>query len=227
MNYDHIKVEMQSHRIRQHKTIFNKKIKNGLARGTLAFASKGNTWFYLNGISVDEHNPDKKEKYKNNKRSWHSILKTLRTKQRKIYCYGLFSLMKDEIPRCMEVHNYCRVRCDKMIPTVENILNFSCQRDCVRTANVLESKNNGLALLKKEGAWVPKKGEKCDFLPPGEKNYRMGVIKEVENKSKSITVKVQYLIEGTNTAQAQVEFPSDSLKRCGEALTARLDCKLK
>jgi hypothetical protein len=226
MNYDYIKVRMQSDRIRQHRTIFKTKIKNGLSRGSLAFATRGNNNFFINGISVDEHNPDKKEKFKNNNRSWHSLLKSLRTKQRKIYCYGLFSLMKDEIPRCMEVHNYCRIRCDKMIPTVENILNFSCQRDCVRTANVLENKI-GMKFITKEGEWIPKKGDKCDFQPPGDKNFRMGVVREIENKGNSLMVKVQYIIDGTNSAKAEVKFPSNSLKKCGEALTARLDCMLK
>jgi hypothetical protein len=227
MDYDKIKVQMQSHTIRQHKTLFRKTITDGLSRGTLAFASRGNTKFYLNGITIDEHKPDRKEKYKNNKRSWHSLMKTLRTRQRKIYCYGLFSLMKEEIPRCMEIHNYCRIRCDKLIPTVENILNYSCQRDCVRTANILENKRDELAKLAGIGGWKPKKGEKCDFLPKGETIYRMGLIKEVENKGNKTVVTVDYLEAGSSTIKAQVNFPTKDLQRCGEALSSRTDCMLK
>jgi len=226
MDFDKIKVQLQSHNIRQHKTLFFKEIKDGISRGSLAFATKGCSKFYINGITIDEHNPDKKEKYKNNKRSWHNLLKYLLTKQRKIFCFDMFNLMKEEIPRCMEIHNYCRIRCDKLIPTVENILNFSCQRDCVRQANILESKKDELSRLAKFGSWTPKKNEKCEYLPKGEKTYRMCVVKGVENKSKKLVVTVEYLIEGNTTAKAEVNFPSKDLKRCGEELTARMDCNL-
>jgi len=215
---------MQSHKIRHHKTLFHREVKNGLSRGSLAFASNGNTKFYLNGISISEHKPDRKEKFKNNKRSWYDILKYLKRKQRKIYCFGLFNLMQEEIPRCMEIHNYCRIRCDKHIPLVENILNYSCQRDCVRTSNILENKGDGLP--KNTGGWVPKKNEKCDYLPKGEKIYRMCFVKEVQKVGGKTKVHIEYLVDGSMTSKAEVKLPSKNLKRCGEALTARMDCKL-
>lgn len=227
LDYDKIKIKLQSHIIRQHKMLFFKEVLNGLSRGSMGFATRGNSNLYLNGISVDEYKPNRKDKFANNKRSWHSLLKFLRTKQRKIFCNDYFNLMKKEIPRCMEIHNYCRIRCDKLISTVESILNFSCQRDCVRTANTLESKTDELSRLGKRGQWVPKPKEKIDFLPRGETTFRMAFVKSIERKEKKLVVTVEYLVDGKNTSVSEVNFPSNNLKRCGQALTARQDCMLK
>jgi len=225
LDYDRIKVQLQSHKIRHHKTLFHREIKDGPSRGSLAFASNGNNKFYISGISIDEYKPDRKGKFKNNKRSWTGLLKHLKQKQRKIYCFGLFNLMQEEMPRCMEIHNYCRIRCDKLVPVSENILNYSCQRDCVRTSNILENKSGELKLSKGTG-WVPKKGDKCDYLPKGEKVYRMCLVKGVEKRGAKTNVNIEYLIDGSATSKAEVKFPSKSLKKCGEALSARNDCKL-
>ena len=224
MDYDKIKVKIQSHVIREKKTIFFKEIANGLSRGSLAFASRGNSKFYINGINIDEYKPNRKDRYNNNKRSWNKVLRFLSPKQRKIYCNDMFKLLKEEIPRCMQIHTYCRIKCDKVIPPVESILNFSCQRDCVRTANILENKKDELSRLAKIDQWIPKRNQKIDFLPNGEKNYRMGFVREVESKKGKMVIIVEYLIHGNKTAKGQINFPSKNIKQCGEVLTARRDC---
>jgi len=227
MDYDNIKVSIQPHKIRQHRTLFSKEIR-GLSRGTISFATNGNSKFFINGVNIDEHKPNSKKKYKNNRRSWNSILRQLKYKERKIFCYGIFSNIKDEINRCIEIHNYCRIRCDKIIPTVENILNYSCQKDCVRSSNILENKKDEMSKLSKSGLWIPKPGDKCDYKPGGENSFRMCVIKNV-TKGKKMKISLEYLADGMKSLKAEIKYPNpnDNLKRCGEALTARMDCAMK
>ena len=55
----------------------------------------------------------------------------------------------------------------------------------------------------------------------------MAFVKSIERKEKKLVVTVEYLVDGKNTSVSEVNFPSNNLKRCGQALTARQDCMLK
>jgi len=68
---------------------------------------------------------------------------------------------------------------------VENILNYSCQKDCVRSSNILENKKDEMSKLSKSGLWIPKPGDKCDYKPGGENSFRMCVIKNVTKGKKN------------------------------------------
>ena len=121
-----------------------------------------------------------------------SILKTISRKDRILYCRNVYNSIISEIQRCIEIHNYCQLRCDESIPKVENILNYSCSKDCIRTAHLAEGKNE-LSRLINMDKWNHKKNDKCDFLPNGKKIYRMCIVKKVRRKGKKKEVKVKNL----------------------------------
>jgi len=224
LHYNSVEIHLQSHIIRAQRKLFKVNL-DGLSRGTIGFATRGNSNFFISGIDIEDYHPNRKANYKNNRRSWNSVLKGLKERERKFYCLNLFTEMRDEIDRCKEINNYCQIRCDLIIPPVENILNFSCNRDCVRTSNIVNSQRNELDRLASD--WMPKKGEKCDFLPQGDKFYRICVIKDVYKKKGKLVADIVYVEKPGKQYRATVEVGSEKLKRCGEELTARLDCNLK
>ena len=143
-----------------------------------------------------------------------------------MYCKTLYNSISSEIKRCVEINNYCQIRCDEKIPRVENILNFSCARDCVRTSQINQGKSELSKLISKQ-KWIPKINEKCDFFPEGEIQYRVGIVKKILNKNNRQILTVKYLEDAFNSEKAELEFPSPRLVKCGEKLKARSDCKFK
>jgi hypothetical protein len=142
----------------------------------------------------------------------------------------MFNFISSEIQRCVDIRNYCQIRCDQNIPSVENILNYSCSRDCVRRANTKEGKKDKiteLARLIKSSGWKPKKNDKCDFLPERESTYRMCVVRKVRRRGHKKIVYIKYMKNSLKYKKAKVEYPSERLKKCGRELTARKDCNYK
>jgi len=225
LNFQKIKVALQSHTIRRFKTIIKFKHLN-LARGTIAFASAGNQKFYISGVQIDKYSLEK-DKYKHNHRSWGTILKGLKEKERMIYCKELFNSLRFEVTRCVEIHNYCQLRCDKKFSKVENLLNFACQRDCVKMANIVDSKKDALSDLLKKSGWIPKKGEKCDYKPKGEDSYRLCLIKDVVQRGTNKIIVIQYNPDGNAKIKAEIKWPDKNLNQCGSKLTNRMDCLQK
>ena len=106
------------------------------------------------------------------------------------------------------------------------MLNFACSKDCTRTAHLAEGRSE-LSKLMEKVQWKPKKNDKCDFQPSGEKTYRMCIVKEVKSNKNKKLVSVKYLVDPTTYKKAVVEYPSKRLVQCGEKLSARNDCKFK
>ena len=229
LDFNNFKLFIQNDKIRQHKLIFKKQILE-LNRGTLAFATNGNSNFYINGITIDKDNLNKKSDFKDNKRSWQRLLKLLSLRERKIYCRELFDNQLDEIHRCMELRFYCQIKCDNIIPREENILNFACFNDCVRSSN--QVKNYALLPIvksvSKTNVWIPKPHDKCDFKPYGNNFFRMCVIKKVTVTASpdKYIVEVLYRDYDRNILMAQVKFPGPELFQCGTVLSKRNDCFL-
>jgi len=226
LEFDQVKMFIQNDKIRENKLIFNKEIL-GLSRGGLGFATNGNSRFFVNGVKVDDYNQFRKEIYPDNKRSWNNLLKHLGIKDRKIYCRDVFDNEKVEVERCMDPHFYCQIRCDEIVPTNENILNFACFNDCVRTSN-LELANkmkNSLKNIVGSHVWTPKKGDKCDYKPKGEEVFRMCTIKSVKKRGEDLYVKLSFEGDEVGDGVNDLKFPDSSLKKCGEALSKRNDCQ--
>jgi len=137
----------------------------------------------------------------------------------------MYFLNMDKINQCTEIHRYCKSRCDEHIPYVENILNFSCFRDCVRFSNSLEAKV--IEFKRKLVKWGPKKNDKCDYKPNGAENYRLCVITKVRNKGSTKLIDLKYLDDKNNFVMTQTYYPNDNIKKCGEKLINRSDCNFK
>lgn len=225
LDFNKLKFYIQNDKIREHKLIFKRQILE-LNKGSLGFATNGNSNFYLNGISIQKNDINKKSEFKDNKRSWQGLLKQLSPKERKIFCRELFDNSSDEVQRCMEIRFYCQIKCDNIIPREENILNFACFNDCIRTSQ------GNIGFLSKNKKifsnilWNPKSHDKCDFKPHGSNFFRMGVIKKATGEYPNIIVEVLYRDYDRNILSALVKFPNKDLLQCGSVLTRRNDCHL-
>jgi len=222
MKNEKIIIKIQNDIIREKKTYFALNMEQ-ISRGTIAFATNGNNQFYINGIEIDDYIPHSGNKINpKNKRTWIELLKKTDDKSKKKFCQETYSV-KNEIRRCVEPQFYCRLKCDEQIPTIENILNFNCFRDCVKK---IKANHNDFNVQKTP--WAPKLGEKIDFLPKNEKDFKPAAISSIkEKKVKGKLVKtylITYFDEAGNSLKASSPFPDKSIVKCSEKLKIRKDC---
>jgi len=223
MKNDNIIINIQNDIIRENKTYFELKLEQ-ISRGTIAFATNGNNQLFINGIEIDDYIPHAGKKLDDkNKRSWIDLIKHTDDKNKKKYCQSVYSLRK-EISRCVEPQYYCRLKCDEHIPTIENILNFNCYRSCVKK---IKSNHSEIKIQKTE--WSPKIGDKIDFLPKKEKEYKPATVASIKvKKVKGHSVKtyfINYFDNAGNSLKATSPFPDKSIAKCSEKLKVRKDCK--
>lgn len=222
MENDKITVFIQTDNIRENKPVFETNI-GDIARGTIGFASNGNDDTYINGISIDQHHPHALEK-KNlkNKRSWIDYLKHVDTKHIKVFCKNTFKQNDVENASCRQPINFCRMKCDDYIPTIENILNFNCFKDC--TTKMIKQ-DSEVAVKKIE--WKPSIGDRVDFKSKEMKDWAAGTIISATTKGDDKNVDVytiSYITPEGETKTNKEEFPSPGIKKCGEELPKRKDC---
>lgn len=222
MENDKIKVFIQTENIRENKPIFEAELED-ISRGTIGYASNGNFETYINGVMVDDYIPHESNKNNSrNKRSWISYLKHVETKTVKKFCMNLFGGDEQENQRCRMPSNFCKMKCDDYIPTVENILNFNCYHDCL---GKMETKANEIKVKKAE--WKPKIGDKVDFLPKGMKKYTAASIISSQTKKNNKKIEIYtitYLTAAGEQKTAVAEFPSTQIKKCASELPKRKDC---
>ena len=223
MNNDKISISIQTEKIREIKPVFEHNLEL-LSRGTIGFASNGNNDFYLSGIEVDDFvSHTSKKKDIKNRRSWINMQKHTEPKAVKNYCMNLFRGDSTESARCLVPQNYCKLKCDDHIPTVENILNFNCYKDCL---NKISYEKNEVKTEAKP--WAPKVGEKIDFRAGNDGVYVPGNIlslKEVDEANiKVLYLTVSYYDNAGNNLKSKAKFPSGEVKNCGTKLTRRKDC---
>ena len=158
-----------------------------------------------------------------NKRTWNVIIKHSEPKEVKKFCQNNFKTEVEEFNRCLQPQYFCRLKCDDYVPVEENILNFNCVKDCIKK---ILSQTNEYKEDKTE--WSPKIHEKIDFLPKGEKTYRIGKIdslKEITLKNKKIkTYFVVYADSAGNNIRAKLTFPTNRIAKCSTKLILRNDC---
>lgn len=224
MNNDQISVSIQTDTIRENKSIFEHTLEL-ISRGTIGFASNGNDNFYLSGIEVDDFILHKSNKLdKKNKRTWNDLLKHTDSKSIKLYCNDLFrSDDPQELSRCMYPHMYCKLRCDDHIPTVENILNYNCFKDCINKIGF----HNNESVMERE-AWTPSIGTKIDFSPDSNGSYLPAFIVSmqdaVENGETVKIFNISYYDNAGNSMKTTSKYPSANISQCGFKLTRRKDC---
>jgi hypothetical protein len=210
---------------------------NDIQRGSLGLATDGNEDFYAKGIYVDDFDINKSHlnsKAKSDARSFENILHDNTETHRSKYCKTIYNEVHQQ-SECKEYHNYCEKRCNDSIHTRENILNFTCQRQCVKDAQMREkianlqmSENVGFGISNQ--VWSPKEKEKCDYKPdefgafwvPCYINEVKNNVNDPEQKYLQIKFKVSDLVKIVNLL-----YPNISVKQCGAALKGRDDCEKK
>jgi len=223
MNNDQISIQIQTDNIRENKPIFEHTLEQ-LSRGTIGFASNGNNDFYISGVSVDDFIQHTSKKVdKKNRRSWINLLKHTEQKSVKLYCGNLFRNDSNETARCLIPQNFCRLKCDDHIPTIENILNFNCYKDCLNKIGF--EKNE---VVKEAQPWGPKIGDKIDFSPNKDNMYVPGYILSTqnitENNKNIIMLNISYYDNAGNNLKTRAKYPSSNVVQCSSKLTRRKDC---
>jgi len=236
MNFDQISVYLQSDNLRMNELLFDTKM-GDIYRGTVGFGANGSTDFYISGIEIDNHLT--KDRIKNslrNRRTSTKILQQASEKDRKAYCTKEFMPNDPNLKYCLMPRVYCKIRCDDHIPPIENILNYNCMKDCLKTVKEEDGKTKEVEAKsqkpKEEDKELPgpKPGLKLDFLPPfGKSNqdYTPGTVKNVKEIGGKWFVDIEYE-NGFNNLQIDnnLEYPGDGkrLKKCKSVLTRRTDC---
>jgi hypothetical protein len=207
---------------------------NDIQRGSLGLATNGNDDFYVKGLSVDDFDISKihiNDKHKSNTRSFEMILQENTQNHRNKYCKTLHNDVND-INMCKEFHNYCRTRCNAYIHKRENILNFSCQKECIKDsimkekiANIQMTESLGFGINNQ--VWSPKEKEKCDYKPDDFGAYWVPCyIMEVRNDVNDPEAKylqIKFKVADTEK-MITMKYPNITIKQCGVALTGRDDC---
>ncbi len=159
-------------------------------------------------------------------RSWKVILGETDISHRRNYCDDLFSEDKMNFHRCLDPHMYCMFKCNGHINEIENILNFNCYSDCVKSA--LNEPVKGLNSKNKEAVnylkFIPKVKDKCDFKPSGEKTFFSCVVMALSQIKKEKFVKIVYTTPNQKKREVFVQYPNSSLLACGKGLKIRTDC---
>jgi hypothetical protein len=221
MTNDKIEVFLQTDNIRENKPIFKANIEE-ISRGTIGYASSGNDDTYINGIVIDEYTPHISSKNENkNKRSWDNYLKHVEPKTVKKFCKNLFRENESENLSCRLPANFCKMKCDDYIPSIENILNFNCYKNC---SQKIVKKDNEIKV--KKISWKPKIGDRVDFSTDKGK-YAAGTIISSQNSKKNKKIQiysVTYITPEGEQITSSAEYPSDRIKKCGEELPKRRDC---
>jgi hypothetical protein len=221
MSNDNITINMQNDSIREKKMIF-KRLLDKIARGTIAFASNGNDDLLINGVEIDDYQNQSSDWGIKNRRSWIELLKHSNERSKKLYCMKTYRHEKTEIDSCLIPQNYCKLKCDEYIPETENILNFSCWKDCIQKIRI--EKNE----IKVEKSFDPQINDKVDFVPKGNSSYRPGII--VDRKYKSLDngeKQVKYFVsfnDGIENSTQGVFMSEKRLFKCSTILLARNDC---
>jgi len=232
--HDKFQVFLQIGDLRNNQLVFDL-VDNDIQRGSLGFASDGNNDFYINGIYVDNYEPNKNNnnaKDEKNRRSFETLLNENTQTQRKKYC-KVHDMANFE--KCQTSHYYCKKRCNEMVSIRENVLNYSCFKLCVRDyflKTQLENikYNEEVSYGLNSDVWTPKEKEKCDFKPDnngGISSWIPCYISEVKsnpNDPEQKIVKLKYKNKDKKVEMTTLLYPSINLKTCGNMLKERDDC---
>ena len=236
MDFDDVTVLLQSDNLRMEDVIFKEKMSD-IYRGTIGFASNGATDYKISGVEIDNHFQKGKFRDENkNKRNYYKILSVTALKDRKNYCSNEFLPEDPNLKYCELPRVYCRIRCDDLIDPIENIANYNCYRDCVKTVHEEDLKLKGspqdLNRKQAESSELeqPYVGLKVDFMPPygtSDQHYTPGVIKDVKSFGGKFRVDVEYEKGENLILSNNIEYPGDGvkIKKCRSKLMKRSDCE--
>jgi len=120
-------------------------------------------------------------------------------------------------------HNYCKYRCNEIINRIENIRNYSCYTDCIKSVkNVIVIKP--IPPPPNFGKWKPKLHDKCDYMPNGDVLFIPCVVVGIEQIGKINFAKIEFVSRNGHKSQLNVEYPNKKFLKCGEGIRMRKDC---
>jgi hypothetical protein len=214
LDFNLVKFNLQTFGINDTKYIFSSQLDSSLSRGSLAFESDGE--IHITGLEISPDTKNSKTEFINNKRSWNQVLVNTSIPRKKRWCNQVFKSHEMERLRCLEDHVYCKMRCDDVIPIVENILNFTCFKECLHKIRLSDISYKPLDLDQK---WNPSAGERVDFVLLGESENRPGVILEILKGEQAL---VSYISDDGEDSKSIVSVRS--IFKCGQKLFRRTDC---
>ena len=222
---DSVRILVQDSLARRHKEIFSKKVSQ-ISRGTIAFGTNGNNFFYLSGISVEPFSLKAvKRSDESNVYTFEYIKKKSNNHEVKIWCTKTFKYSLDDYNRCLLPQFFCRHKCQVRLPPEEyGILNLKCVNECINSMKKAQE-NNGIVQVHEEEA--PRSyhaTERVDFMILGEKNYIPAIVKSISNKEKETYLTIEYQDSLGNVSTDEVVSNSDRIKKCGNVLKKRSDC---
>jgi len=151
--------------IRGKNDLFKIKDKD-IQRGQVGLASNSNKGLYVTGFKVEKYIASQKQ-FINAKRCFCNIIQETSDEQRTKFCKRRFyGYPFEKVVDCVEIHNYCRLRCDDRINKRENTLNYFCYKRCYRLAlqkEIIENLGKTKEFKKfieKNSNWLPKEKEK-------------------------------------------------------------------
>ena len=235
MYYDSFSINLQIGDLRNIMTIISQK-DNDLQRGGLGIATNGNNEFYISSIFIDDYKLKKSfDESFWDKRTFDTILKENTNMHRAKFCKSKFKDDMLKVLSCKEFHNYCKNKCNDLIHERENILNYNCYKRCVKDS-ILKLKIDNMQLTDdvvksiNSSLWMPIEKEKCDFRPD-DLSFNFAwtpcIIEEIDlnaNDPEQKIIKIKYK-QNNDEMAVSLLYPSNVLKKCGEIISSRTDCK--
>lgn len=231
LSSDSVRVEVQDHKVRKYKELFNLQIKS-LTRGTIAFGYNGQArkMFYLSGITIG---PFRKSKGADasNILTWNKILDHAGNKKTITkFCKQNFGKDTDDYHRCVLPAYFCRYQCETKLPELSyGILNLRCVQECEAKGKEALGITNLKSNLPKKPEY--KVGEMVDIVPRSDDSSLQtfsGKVTQVNPPSNGITfITVQWSDTLGKSSTNVVSTDSPLLFKCGTKLTHRKDCNNK
>jgi len=129
---------------------------------------------------------------------------------------------------------YCKIKCNDLIHSRENILNYNCYKACVKDSILKEKISNlmnsySLTFGENKNIWIPKEKDKCDYKPDdlGSNSSwvpcKVKTVKNNPNDPEQKILNIKYKL-GKLEKEVSILYPSIVIKTCGESIKSRKDC---
>eukprot|EP00744_Colponema_vietnamica_P002602 GILI01004051.1.p1 GENE.GILI01004051.1~~GILI01004051.1.p1 ORF type:complete len:616 (-),score=156.37 GILI01004051.1:344-2092(-) len=130
-----IQVLMSKDGPRRTEMLFN--VTDGdLTRGTIALHSSGQSSVYFDAIGVEMWKPNALENCQTDPPipSYAHCLSESDVGHRRKFCRSVYGSDDAKVSKCMILDRYCTACCTSVIPNAENIAQYTCWKDCRKSA---------------------------------------------------------------------------------------------
>jgi len=224
--FNSIKIGMRPKGLSRPIILFNV-VDESIKRGGFAFGSNANQDFSIVSFRIDPARPHRKdnEDLIDFMLNFDDILNNLSKQTRKSKCKEWLEknqLTMKEKETCEKIYTFCNLRCAERVKDIEMLIWYSCYKQCFKRALLEKNKGN-----MKVSAWDPKKDDKCDFMPSGQKKFMPCVVERAFKQGEKDMIAVRYQDLDGAVSSAQSEKGAGQIEKCGDKLTGRLDCNAK